>query len=211
MNFHIFFKKMRVAFAKKTVKMLKVGFLWAMKVATSSTPIGQVSRTKKLLFFVIKSKLQNKFVGVFFINLDFYSSGTSNSPSLILSIKSCGCSPSTVHPIEWAVPNNSLQTPAKSLAIDLSRMVLAALIISSQVIFPSCLMFLTFFRSLGGSLSALIIRDEAEGTTETWACRFWMVSLTVTFRPFQSLVFLQMSSPIFFGERPSGPTLGSRG
>jgi len=139
-----------------------------------------------------------------------YSSGTSNSPSRILSIKSCGCSPSTVHPMEWAVPRSSRQTPAKSLAMDRSRMVLAADKISSQVMLPSCLMFLTFFRSLGGSFKALMIKDEADGTTETWACRFWMVNLTVTFKPFHSLVFLQISSPIFFGESPKGPTFGAK-
>merc|ERR1719219_246316 len=94
--------------------------------------------------------------------------------------------------------------------MDRYRMVLAADKISSQVMLPSCLMFLTFFRSLGGSFKALMIKEEADGTTETWACRFWMVSLTVTFKPFHSLVFLQISSPIFLGERPRGPTLGAK-
>ena len=37
----------------------------------------------------------------------------------------------------------------------------------------------------------------------------WMVSFTDTFRPFQSFVSLQMSSPNFFWERPSGPILGA--
>merc|ERR1712187_409968 len=37
-----------------------------------------------------------------------------------------------------------------------------------------------------------------------------MVNLTVTFKPFQSLVALQMSSPIFLGDRPRGPTLGAK-
>merc|ERR1712244_56772 len=133
--------------------------------------MGQVSRTKKLLLiFVIKSKLQNinlVWILVFFNKFrHFYSSGTSNSPSLIFSIKSCGCSPSTVHPIECAVPRSSRQTPARSLAMDLSLIILAADKISSQVILPSCLMFLTFLRSRGGSFSALIIREDAEGTTE---------------------------------------------
>merc|ERR1712198_298153 len=66
---------------------------------------------------------------------------------------------------------------------------------------PLCLMFLTFFLSLGGSLRALMMRAAAEGTTLT---------LTVIFRPFQSEVALAMSSPIFLGERPKGPTLGAR-
>merc|ERR1719189_1809095 len=110
----------------------------------------------------------------------------------------------------YAVPSISLQTPARVLDMDLSCMILAALRMSSKEMLPSCLMFLTFFLSLGGSLRALMIREEAEGTMLTWACLFWMVSLTVTLRPFQSLVALQMSSPIFLGERPRGPTLGAR-
>lgn len=81
-------------------------------------------------------------------------------------------------------------------------------------------MFFSFFRSLGGSassqytctncrakdrppdppLSALMTNDEADGTTETAACLFWMVSWTVTRRPFQSPVALAMSSPTFFGD-----------
>jgi len=40
------------------------------------------------------------------------TSGTSNSPAVILSIISCGCDPSTVHPTDWHVPvmNNYQQT-----------------------------------------------------------------------------------------------------
>ena len=74
-------------------------------------------------------------------------------------------------------------------------------------------------------------REDAEGTTDTAACRFWMVSLTVTRNPFcrtdmlayvvnsgvawpvdhtQSPVALAMSSPTFFGDRPRGPILGAR-
>jgi len=69
----------------------------------------------------------------------------------------------------------------------------------------------TFFRSRGGSLRALITSAEAEGTTETFACRFCTVSLTVTRRPFQSFfVSLAISSPTFLGERPSGPIFGAR-
>merc|ERR1719474_372279 len=75
---------------------------------------------------------------------------------------------------------------------------------------PLCLMFLTFFLSLGGSLRALMMRAAAEGTTLTLACRFWMVSWTVIFKPFQSWVALAMSSPIFLGDKPRGPTLGAR-
>merc|ERR1712088_173184 len=66
-----------------------------------------------------------------------------------------------------------------------------------MVMLPLCLMFFTFLRSRGGSLRALMMRAAAEGTTST-------------LRPFHSCVALAMSSPIFLGERPSGPTLGAR-
>ena len=72
--------------------------------------------------------------------------------------------------------------------------------ISSMLMFPECLTFFSFFRSLGGSLSARMTSDEAEGTTEATACRFWIVSWTVTLRPFQSPVALAMSSPTFLGD-----------
>lgn len=58
-------------------------------------------------------------------------------------------------------------------------------------------------------MSALMTRMLAVGTTSTVAFRFWMVSCTVTRSPFQSDVALAMSSPIFLGDRPSGPTLGA--
>lgn len=63
-------------------------------------------------------------------------------------------------------------------------MVLAMSMISSRGIDFECLMFFSFFRSRGGSFRALMTREDAEGTTETAACRFWIVSLTVTRRPF---------------------------
>lgn len=62
------------------------------------------------------------------------------------------------------------------------------------------LLFLTFFRSLGGSFKALIINDAADGTTEIAACRFWIVKHTVIFNPFQSPVAFAISSPTFFGD-----------
>merc|ERR1719290_532356 len=71
-------------------------------------------------------------------------------------------------------------------------------------------MFFTFLRSLWGSFRALMIMDEAEGTTDTLACLFWIVSWTVIFRPFQSPVAFAMSSPTFLGDRPNGPILGAR-
>ena len=60
--------------------------------------------------------------------------------------------------------------------------------------------FFTFFLSRGGSRNSLMIREAADGTTSILATRFWMVSLQVTFSPFQSWVALAMSSPIFFGD-----------
>merc|ERR1711992_14281 len=66
----------------------------------------------------------------------------------------------------------------------------AAAMMSSMVMLPLCWMFFTFLRSLGGSFKALITRAAAEGTT--------------------AAVALAMSSPIFLGERPRGPTLGAR-
>jgi len=53
-----------------------------------------------------------------------------------------------------------------------------------------CLMFFSFLRSRGGSLSALMTSEDAEGTTLTWAWRFWIVNFTVTRSPFQSPVTL---------------------
>ena len=43
-------------------------------------------------------------------------------------------------------------------------------------------------------------KEEAEGTTAMVACRFWMVSWTVTRRPFHADVALAISSPTFLGD-----------
>merc|ERR1712032_1073954 len=75
---------------------------------------------------------------------------------------------------------------------------------------PLCTMFLTFFLSRTGSLSAFIMREEDEGIIETVAWRFTTVSFTVTLSPFQSAVAFMMSSPTFLGERPRGPIFGAR-
>merc|ERR1719454_219438 len=71
-------------------------------------------------------------------------------------------------------------------------------------------MFFVFFLSRFGSFSSLITRLVALGSTSTFAARFWMVSLTVTRMPFHALVPLTISSPTFFGDMPSGPTLGAK-
>jgi len=82
------------------------------------------------------------------------------------------------------VPRISFTVPFKSLDIDLKRMVRAMAMISSRGMDLVCLMFFSFLRSRGGSLSALMTSEEADGTTETAACRFLMVRRTVTRRPF---------------------------
>jgi hypothetical protein len=108
----------------------------------------------------------------------------SISPLSISSLTSFGLLPSTWQPTLKAVPRISLTPPLSSFDSDLNRMVRAISMTSSKVIDLLCLMFFSFFRSRGGSFRALMTREEAEGTTETAACRFWMVSFTVTRRPF---------------------------
>ncbi|GET92732.1 60S ribosomal protein L12, putative [Leishmania tarentolae] len=123
---------------------------------------------------------------------------------------SSGLSPSTVQPMDTAVPSTSITTALRSLAIDLGCDSLAILMISANGMLPLCLMFLTFLRSRGGSFSARIRRDATDGVTTTVATRFLTRSSQVTFRPFQSLVHLAISSPIFLALRPRGPTFGAR-
>jgi len=79
------------------------------------------------------------------VHFHVHKSGTSNSPAVILSITSCGCDPSTVHPTDWHVPSISFTVPAIVLAMLRGRIVLAMSIIASNVKLPLCLMFLTFF------------------------------------------------------------------
>merc|ERR1719333_462562 len=95
-------------------------------------------------------------------------------------------------------------------AIDRGLMVLAISITWSSVMLPSCLMFFSFLRSRTGSLRALTSRADADGIISTVAWRLMIVSFTVTFMPFQSMVAFWMSSPTFFGERPWGPIFGAR-
>lgn len=133
-------------------------------------------------------------------------------PSLISSEISFGLLPSTWQPTLNAVPRISSTVPFSSFARDLlaPRITRAISKISSRGIDFECLMFFSFFRSRGGSFRARMTREEADGTTETAACRFWMVSLIVTRRPFQSPVALAISSPTFLGDRPRGPIFGAR-
>ena len=138
--------------------------------------------------------------GLYTHHSSIHSSGTSNSPLLISSIKSCGGLPSIVQPTDWQVPRISFTVPLSCRAIDRGLIDLAIDRISSKERFPLCFIFLTFLRSLGGSLRALITSEAAEGTTPIVACLFWIVSSTVIFKPFQSLVALAISSPTFLGD-----------
>merc|ERR1719237_1206604 len=122
---------------------------------------------------------------------------------------SMGASPLTVQPTEKAVPSISKTVPSSLRAIERGRIVRAISMTWSSVMLPSCLMFFSFLRSRTGSLSALIIKAEADGIISTVAWRLMIVSFTVTFMPFQSIVAFWMSSPTFLGERPSGPILGA--
>ncbi len=70
----------------------------------------------------------------------------------------------TVQPTENAVPNTSLTVPLNFFAIDLDRRILAIEMTASNVMFPLCLMFLTFFLSLGGSFNSFRIIADAVGT-----------------------------------------------
>jgi len=112
----------------------------------------------------------------------------STSPLSMSSLISLGLRPSTRHPTLNAVPKISFTPPLRLLLKLLNFIVLAISMISSSGIFPLCLIFFSFLRSRGGSFSARITSDDADGTTETWACRFCIVSFTVTRRPFQSPV-----------------------
>lgn len=93
----------------------------------------------------------------------------SISPLSISSLTSFGLLPSTWQPTLNAVPRISLTVPFNSFASDLNRIVRAISMISSRDTDLLCLMFFSFFRSRGGSLRALMTRDEADGTTETAA------------------------------------------
>ena len=108
----------------------------------------------------------------------------SISPLSMSSLIAFGLRPSTWQPVENAVPKISLTVPFKSFDIDLNRILRAISMISSSGIDFVCLMFFSFFLSRGGSLRALMTSEDADGTTETAACRFLIVRRTVTRRPF---------------------------
>lgn len=93
----------------------------------------------------------------------------SISPALTSSETSLGLRPSTWQPTEKAVPRISRTVPWRDLAMERVRMVRAISTMSSKGMDLLCLMFFSFLRSRGGSLRALMTREEAEGTTETAA------------------------------------------
>jgi len=93
----------------------------------------------------------------------------SISPDLMSSETLLGERPSIWQPVEKAVPTISRTVPWSDLAMDLWRMVRPISMISSRGMDLVCLMFFSFLRSRGGSLRALMTREEAEGTTETAA------------------------------------------
>ena len=99
-----------------------------------------------------------------------YSSGMVIVPASISFWRSPGDWPLTVQPIEKQEPRTSLTVPLSFFAIDLDLNTLAMLMTASRVMLPLCLMFLTFFLSLGGSLSSFMIIAEAVGTMEGVAC-----------------------------------------
>ena len=82
---------------------------------------------------------------------------------------SFGLLPSTWQPTLKAVPRISFTVPSKDLEKDLNRIVRAISMMSSRGTLLLCLMFFSFFRSRGGSFRALMMREEAVGTTETAA------------------------------------------
>lgn len=75
---------------------------------------------------------------------------------------------------------------------------------------PLCLTLFCFV-SLGGSLRALIIRAEAEGTTSIWACLFWMngqFHCNPETLPITSCLGNVITN--LFGDKPRGLILGAR-
>jgi len=132
--------------------------------------------------------------------LFIYASGTSMAPSSTCLVTSTGSWPSTVTPTLFTVPNTSLTVPAKDLAIERGLITRAMWKMSFIFKSPWWGQASPFLWSRAGSLSALITSEAAEGMTLTWASRPLMVNLTVTRRPFQSVVALAISSPIFLGD-----------
>merc|ERR1719356_651256 len=136
-------------------------------------------------------------------------SGHSNSSSSMAFWSAMGFMPSTVQPTALHVPRTSLTVPLNSLARLLGRICLTMSNSCCFVRFPLCLMFFVFLRSRNGSLSCLMTKLVAFGSTSTLAARFWIVRRTVTRMPFHWFVPFTMSSPTFFGDMPRGPTFGA--
>jgi hypothetical protein len=91
--------------------------------------------------------------------------------------------------------------------MDLGRMILAALMMSSMETLPLCLMFFTFFLSRGGSFSAFITSAAADGTTVTCTIQnprsiLGLLAISVTTSP-AALAAVQNQSG-FYSNQPRG-------
>ena len=93
-----------------------------------------------------------------------HSSGIVIVPSSICFCISWAFWPFTEQPMEKAVPKTSFTVPTSFLAMDFCLSTRAIAMIASNVTLPECLMFFTFFLSLGGSFSSFIIIADAVGT-----------------------------------------------
>lgn len=120
--------------------------------------------------------------------------------------------PSTLQPTDCADPKISLMVSESSPIKDRCRISQAMLTISSKVVIStvlSVLVFFCFFLSLSGSLRALMIQAEAEGTTSVWACLLWMVSFTVISDPSSRLLLWQCHCQLIMETDPAGQSWGS--
>lgn len=117
-----------------------------------------------------------------------FHSWTSISPASISYVTSLGPFPSIVQPRETAVPKTSFTVPVKSMAILLGLSFFAISITSSILMLPLCLMFFTFFLSLGPSLRALMMRGAAVGKTVMKHYLFWTIISIWILIPLQSAV-----------------------
>lgn len=119
---------------------------------------------------------------------------------------SSGWWPSTLQPTVWPVPKISLRVPESPLAKGQYHICWAMLIMSSKVILPLCLMLFRFFLSLNGSLRALMIRAETEGTASIRACLH--NGFHCDSQALQPPAGLGMSSPTFLKTDPGADLRG---
>ena len=108
---------------------------------------------------------------------------------------------------ENAVPSISFTVPASSFAILRSRICLATPMICSREILPSCTAGPSRFRI------RMLFKHLISAANLNYFYRCFTVQNTQAYsntQTFQSIVFFWISSPIFFSERPKGPTLGAK-